>query len=64
VRTRSGICSKANNFSVHIYCNDPDRKGYSTCVHLAEVIGMLGPSPLNLLERGERGHDFFAEYGT
>lgn len=36
------------------YANDPDGKGYSTCAHLAEVIGILGPPPLDLLENGVR----------
>lgn len=43
--------------------NDPDGKGYSTRAHLAEVIGMLGPPPADLLKRGIRSHEFFAENG-
>lgn len=38
-------------------------QGYSTRAHLAEVIGVLGPLPLNLLKRGQRSHEFFAEDG-
>lgn len=45
------------------YGNDPDGKGYSTRAHLAEVIGMLGPPPPELLERGERSAEFFDEHG-
>ncbi|KGO42280.1 hypothetical protein PEX2_079290 [Penicillium expansum] len=37
---------------------NPNGKGYSTHMHLAEVIGILGP-PLDLLKRGERSHEFF-----
>lgn len=43
--------------------NDPDGKGYSTRAHLAEVVGVLGPPPLPLLERGRRSHEFFTEDG-
>ncbi|RAL00839.1 kinase domain protein [Aspergillus ibericus CBS 121593] len=45
------------------YGNDPDGKGYSTRAHLAEVIGMLGPPPLDLLRRGKRSSEFFTEDG-
>lgn len=45
------------------YGNDPDGKGYSTRAHLAEVVGILGPPPLNLLKRGKRSQEFFAEDG-
>jgi hypothetical protein len=30
--------------------NDPDGKGYSTRAHLAEVMGILGPPPLDIRE--------------
>ncbi|OBT73931.1 hypothetical protein VF21_07425 [Pseudogymnoascus sp. 05NY08] len=46
------------------YGNDPDGKGYSTRAHLAEVIGMLGPPPTDLLKRGIRSDEFFTEDGT
>jgi serine/threonine-protein kinase SRPK3 len=46
------------------YGNDPDGKGYSTRTHLAEVVGMLGPPPLDLLKRGKRSLEFFTEDGT
>lgn len=46
------------------YGNDPDGKGYSTRAHLAEVIGMLGPPPVDLLERGKRSREFFTEDGS
>ncbi|KAL2857517.1 kinase-like domain-containing protein [Aspergillus pseudodeflectus] len=39
--------------------NDPDGKGYSTRAHLAEVMGVLGPPPLDMLQRGKRSHEFF-----
>ncbi|KAK2811370.1 hypothetical protein FQN50_002247 [Emmonsiellopsis sp. PD_5] len=45
------------------YGNDPDGKGYSTRAHLAEVIGILGPPPLDMLKRGERSPEFFTEDG-
>jgi len=43
--------------------NDPDGNGYSTRAHLAEVIGMLGPPPLDLLKRGIRSPEFFDKEG-
>lgn len=42
---------------------DPTGKGYTTRAHLAEVIGLLGPPPLDLLERGVRSREFFSEDG-
>lgn len=45
------------------YGNDPDGKGYSTRAHLAEVVGILGPPPLDLLVRGKRSHEFFTKDG-
>ncbi|KAL4899207.1 kinase-like domain-containing protein [Aspergillus multicolor] len=45
------------------YGNDPDGKGYSTRAHLAEVIALLGPPPLEILQRGKRSHEFFTEDG-
>ncbi|KXG48603.1 uncharacterized protein PGRI_024730 [Penicillium griseofulvum] len=42
---------------------DPDGKGYSTRAHLAELIGVLGPPPLDLLKRGERSLEFFTKDG-
>lgn len=45
------------------YGNDPDGKGYSTRAHLAEVMGILGPPPLDLLQRGKRSHEFFTDDG-
>jgi len=44
--------------------NDPDGKGYFTRAHLAEVIGMLGPPPLDLLKEGTRSSEFFDEEGA
>ncbi|KAK2877251.1 hypothetical protein FQN49_001307 [Arthroderma sp. PD_2] len=46
------------------YGNDPDGKGYSTRAHLAEVMAMLGPPPLDMLESGKRSHEFFDENGN
>jgi serine/threonine protein kinase len=43
--------------------NDPDGKGYSTRAHLAEVIGILGPPPLDLIKRGARSSEFFDKEG-
>ncbi|PGH23419.1 CMGC/SRPK protein kinase [Polytolypa hystricis UAMH7299] len=43
--------------------NDPDGKRYSTRAHLAEVIGILGPPPLDMLKRGKRSTEFFTEDG-
>ncbi|PYH71785.1 kinase-like protein [Aspergillus vadensis CBS 113365] len=43
--------------------NDPDGKGYSTRAHLAEVIGLIGPPPLDMLNRGKRSHEFFTVDG-
>lgn len=45
------------------YGNDPDGKGYSTRAHLAEVLGILGPPPLDILKRGNRSHEFFTKDG-
>jgi serine/threonine protein kinase len=45
------------------YGNDPDGKGYSTRAHLAEVVSILGPPPLDLLQRGKRSHEFFTNDG-
>lgn len=42
---------------------DPDGEGYSTKAHLAEVIGLLGPPPLDLVKRGRRSSEFFDEDG-
>jgi hypothetical protein len=46
------------------YGDDPNGKGYSTRAHLAEVIGMLGPPPIDLLQRGVRSKEFFTEDGN
>lgn len=42
------------------YGNDPDGKGcgYSTRVHLAEVISILGLPPLDMLSRENGAMDF------
>ncbi|KAF2671770.1 CMGC protein kinase [Microthyrium microscopicum] len=41
------------------YGNDPDGSGYKTRAHLAEVVAVLGPPPLDLLKRGARSGEFF-----
>ncbi|KAH1486018.1 hypothetical protein KXV64_007796 [Aspergillus fumigatus] len=46
------------------YGNDSDGKGYSTRAHLAEVMSILGPPPLDLLQRGKRSHEFFTDEGV
>jgi hypothetical protein len=43
--------------------NDPDGSGYKTRAHLAEVIAMLGPPPLDFLRRGSRSKEFFDDDG-
>jgi hypothetical protein len=45
------------------YGQDPSGKGYTTRAHLAEVVGMLGPPPLDLVRRGVRSSEFFADDG-
>ncbi|ODA79301.1 hypothetical protein RJ55_04894 [Drechmeria coniospora] len=45
------------------YGSDPDDGDYSTRAHLAEVIALLGPPPLDLLDRGQRSREFFTEDG-
>ncbi|KAF2130651.1 CMGC protein kinase [Dothidotthia symphoricarpi CBS 119687] len=45
------------------YGNDPDGRRYTTRAHLAEVVAVLGPPPLDLLERGTRSREFFDEKG-
>lgn len=42
---------------------DPSGEGYTTRAHLAEVVGLLGPPPLDLLKRGVRSKEFFSEDG-
>ena len=43
---------------------DSDGEGWSTRAHLAEIIGLLGPPPLDLLQKGVRSSEFFDEEGT
>ncbi|KAK3311581.1 CMGC protein kinase [Chaetomium strumarium] len=42
---------------------DPVNHRYSTRAHLAEVVALLGPPPLDLLRRGWRSKEFFSEDG-
>lgn len=42
---------------------DPDGKGYSTRAHLAEVIALLGPPPVDLIKEGRRSPEFFTDKG-
>ncbi|KAJ4989347.1 serine/threonine-protein kinase SRPK3 [Stagonosporopsis vannaccii] len=44
--------------------NHPDGSGYKTAAHLAEVVAMLGPPPLDLLGRGLRSNEFFDGAGN
>lgn len=46
-----------------LYGNDPDGTGYKTRAHLAGVVGMLGPPPLDLLKSEKGGSQFFDEDG-
>ncbi|EHL03367.1 putative Serine/threonine-protein kinase AFC2 [Glarea lozoyensis 74030] len=51
----------------HLFCNLNEENGvldYSTGTHLAEIIGALGPPPLDLLERGIRSDEWFHKDGT
>lgn len=41
----------------------PDKGYYTTRAHLAEVVGLLGPPPADLLKRGSRSKEFFDEDG-
>jgi hypothetical protein len=38
---------------------DPVEKRYLTRAHLAELVAMLGPPPMDMLERGARSKEFF-----
>ena len=38
---------------------DPTEKRYLTRAHLAEVVAILGPPPMDLLERGARSKESF-----
>lgn len=46
------------------YGEDPDGNGYSTRAHLAELMALLGPPPLDLIKRGSRSDEFFTRDGT
>ncbi|KAL3484506.1 kinase-like domain-containing protein [Aspergillus germanicus] len=45
------------------YSNDPDGRGYTTRAHLAKMIEILGPPPVDLISRGTRAHEFFTKDG-
>lgn len=45
------------------YRDDPDGKGYSTQAHLAEIMGILGPPPLDMLPHGKQSHEIFTSDG-
>ncbi|KAH6885736.1 kinase-like domain-containing protein [Thelonectria olida] len=45
------------------YGNDPTGIRYSTRAHLAEVVGLLGLPPTDLLKKGKRSDEFFTEQG-
>ncbi|TGO40356.1 hypothetical protein BHYA_0038g00300 [Botrytis hyacinthi] len=53
-----GDLKRNHNAGPQIY-----RASYSTRAHLAEAIGMLGPPPLDLLEKGVRGSEFLDKEG-
>jgi hypothetical protein len=42
---------------------DPDGKGYSTRVHLAEVVGMIGPLQLIFFTKEDAVENFFSMDG-
>lgn len=42
---------------------DPHVEEYTTRAHLAELVALLGPPPVDLLERGTRSGEFFTEDG-
>lgn len=42
---------------------DGSDQGYRTKIHLAEMIGLLGMPPKDLLERGKKSSEFFSEDG-
>ena len=41
------------------YGIDPTEKRYLTRAHLAELVAMLGPPPIDMLKRGARSKEFF-----
>ena len=44
------------------YHNDPNTKGHlKRAAQFAEVMGILRPPPSDLIKRGVRSHEFFAE---
>jgi serine/threonine-protein kinase SRPK3 len=45
------------------YGQDQDGSGYTTRAHLAEVIGFMGPPPVDFLKRGLRSGEWFCEDG-
>jgi len=45
------------------YGQDPKEKRYMTRAHIAEMIAMMGPPPLELLKHGKRTAEFFTKDG-
>lgn len=45
------------------YGQDLKEKRYMTRAHIAEIIAMMGPPPLELLQRGKRTAEFFTKDG-
>ncbi|KAJ8116979.1 hypothetical protein OPT61_g1714 [Boeremia exigua] len=43
---------------------DPIKKRYLTRAHLAELVAILGPPPIDMLERGARSKEFFDGQGN
>lgn len=42
---------------------DPEKETYMTRAHLADMVALMGPPPLDLLKRGKRTAEFFDENG-
>ncbi len=47
----------------HGHDTSPGKGYYTTKAHLAEIIGLIGPPPVDLLGRGNRSKEFFSEDG-
>ncbi|KAL9077952.1 MAG: hypothetical protein Q9157_003134 [Trypethelium eluteriae] len=45
------------------YGKDPKEMRYMTRAHLAEMVALMGPPPLELLKKGKRTAEFFDENG-
>ncbi|KAJ3495876.1 hypothetical protein NLG97_g3067 [Lecanicillium saksenae] len=47
----------------HGHNTSPGKGYYTTKAHLAEIIGLLGPPPVDFMQRGNRTSEFFSETG-